>query len=158
MLERMRARPTRRPKKKKTKVARVASRSGRATRHVESEIRDGFLVCGSVRELFVKGVRDELRAAPKGVRRWRIVPAEPEGTSVPWREALKGHLDAGGGEAASVLRGLRAREDMTQEKLAEELETTQSNVAAMESGRRSIGKAMAKRLAAVFRVDYRIFL
>jgi DNA-binding XRE family transcriptional regulator len=59
---------------------------------------------------------------------------------------------------AVTLRGLRKREGYTQKKLAEELGTTQSVVAAMETGLRAIGKNMAHRLAEILNSDYKIFL
>ncbi|MGK5087879.1 helix-turn-helix transcriptional regulator [Bdellovibrionota bacterium FG-2] len=77
--------------------------------------------------------------------------------SVPWREVLKDVI-ADGGEAATSLRGARAREVMTQLELAGKLSIPQQNVSEMEKGKRPIGKAMAKRLAAIFRVNYRVFL
>ena len=77
--------------------------------------------------------------------------------AVPWREALK-EVIANGGEAATSLRGARGRDGMTQVELAEKLGIPQQNISEMESGKRPIGKAMAKRLAAIFRVNYRVFL
>ena len=62
------------------------------------------------------------------------------------------------GKPGTVLRGFRARQDMTQQQLAKALSVTQGDVSAMENGRRPIGKTMAARLAKVFRTDYRVFL
>jgi plasmid maintenance system antidote protein VapI len=47
---------------------------------------------------------------------------------------------------------------MTQVELAEKLDIPQQNISEMENGKRPIGKSMAKRLASIFRVNYRIFL
>jgi DNA-binding XRE family transcriptional regulator len=58
----------------------------------------------------------------------------------------------------AMLLGARTRDGLTQKKLAEKLGISQPNVAAMETGRRPIGKEMAKRLAALFKTDYRVFL
>jgi DNA-binding XRE family transcriptional regulator len=62
------------------------------------------------------------------------------------------------GKAGSVIRGLRAREDMTQIELAEKLGVTQGDLSKMENGKRSVGKEMARRLAKVFSTDYRVFI
>ena len=64
----------------------------------------------------------------------------------------------GESKPAVALRGLRKREGFTQKELAEELGTTQSVIAAMESGMRAIGKNMAHRLAKILNSDYRLFL
>ena len=56
------------------------------------------------------------------------------------------------------LRGLRYREDMTQVEFAERIGVSQSNLSAMENGRRSVGKAVARRVAEEFDIDYRLFL
>jgi transcriptional regulator with XRE-family HTH domain len=58
----------------------------------------------------------------------------------------------------AMLLGARTRDGLTQKKLAAKLGVSQPNVAAMESGKRPIGKGMAKRLAAIFKTDYRVFL
>ena len=59
---------------------------------------------------------------------------------------------------AVALRGLRNREGLTQEALGEVLGTPQTNISKMETGKRPIGKNLAKRLAELFKIDYRIFL
>jgi len=64
----------------------------------------------------------------------------------------------GESKPAVVLRGMRKREGFTQKELAEKLGTTQSVVAAMETGLRAIGKNMAHRLAEILNADYRLFL
>lgn len=56
------------------------------------------------------------------------------------------------------LRGIRLREDMTQDELARLTGISRSNISAMEHGKRPIGKETAKRLAAVLHCDYRRFL
>ena len=61
-------------------------------------------------------------------------------------------------KAGSLLQGFRLRDDLTQTQLAKKLGTSQPAVAAMESGDRPIGKAVAKKLAKIFDTDYRNFL
>lgn len=61
-------------------------------------------------------------------------------------------------EWAVALRGLRIREHLTQSALGQLLGIAQTNISKMETGKRSIGKKIAKRLASLFKTDYRIFL
>ena len=62
------------------------------------------------------------------------------------------------GSPAKALRGLRGKENITQQELAERLGITQSMVSDMESGKSPISMKMAKRIAEAFRVPYKIFL
>lgn len=62
------------------------------------------------------------------------------------------------GKAATVLRGYRTRDGLTQQRLAVLLGCTQGDVSAMENARRPIGRAMARKLARIFETDYRVFL
>jgi DNA-binding XRE family transcriptional regulator len=73
-------------------------------------------------------------------------------------EQAFGDLYAETSKPATVLRGFRGRDELTQAELAKRLGTTQANVAAMESAKRPIGKDMARRLAKIFKTDYRVFL
>ena len=59
---------------------------------------------------------------------------------------------------AIALRGLRAREGLTQITIGNLLGIPQGNISQMEHGKRPIGKAIAKRLADLFKTDYRLFL
>ena len=47
---------------------------------------------------------------------------------------------------------------MSQAELARRLNILQTNLSKMENGRRPIGIDMARRLASILDVDYRIFL
>jgi DNA-binding XRE family transcriptional regulator len=58
----------------------------------------------------------------------------------------------------AVLKGFRLRDELTQEQLAEKIGATQGDVSDMECGGRPIGRAIAQRLATVFKTDYRVFL
>jgi DNA-binding XRE family transcriptional regulator len=62
------------------------------------------------------------------------------------------------GKTGSVIRGFRAREDMTQTQLARKLGVTQGDLSKMENGKRPVGKEMAHRLEKVFNTDYRVFI
>lgn len=59
---------------------------------------------------------------------------------------------------AIALKGLRCREGLTQDALGKLLGIAQTNISKMECGKRHIGKNIAKRLAQLFKTDYRLFL
>ncbi|MDD2966310.1 MAG: helix-turn-helix transcriptional regulator [Desulfovibrionaceae bacterium] len=59
---------------------------------------------------------------------------------------------------AMVLRGFRGKMEWTQQELADKLGTTQNCISDMESGKRSISKAMAVRLGEIFNIAYKVFL
>lgn len=56
------------------------------------------------------------------------------------------------------LAGARKRDGLTQKQLGELIGVSQYNISKMEKGHRPIGKNIAKRLAKVFKTDYRLFL
>ena len=62
------------------------------------------------------------------------------------------------GEPGILLKGLRYREGLSQIEFAKKLNISQTNLSAMENGRRAIGKELSKRIAEFFGLDYRIFL
>jgi DNA-binding XRE family transcriptional regulator len=80
-----------------------------------------------------------------------------EKRSIPWRDVFKKEI-AKYGEAGLALRGLRARENLSQKKLAEIIGVLPHHISEMENKKRSIGKEMAKRLAKALHADYRVFL
>lgn len=57
-----------------------------------------------------------------------------------------------------TFRGLRAKTGLTQEELAVRLGISQADVSKIERGKRTIGKALAKRIEKEFKIDYRRFL
>ncbi len=59
---------------------------------------------------------------------------------------------------AITFRGIRAKTGLTQKEVAERLAITQAEVSKIENGKRSIGKALAKRIEKEFKIDYRRFL
>ena len=67
-------------------------------------------------------------------------------------------LDAKFTTAGATLQGSRLKEGLSQEELAKKLHISQANLSKMEHGKRPIGKKMAKRIAKVLDVDYRILL
>ena len=86
-----------------------------------------------------------------------VVGAQQQVISSSESELLQ-RLDAAYTRPGACLQGARVKEGLSQVELAEKLRISQSNLSKMELGKRSIGKVMAKRLAAILNVDYRIFL
>jgi len=78
------------------------------------------------------------------------IAEDPE--SIPWEEV---YPDFNGSVA---LRGARKRETLTQKELARLVGVSQTHISEMEHGKRPIGKDMARRLAKVLKVNYRVFL
>lgn len=77
--------------------------------------------------------------------------------TVKWRDTAKKDLEEYT-EAGQMLRGARFKADLTQKELADRLGIKPHHISEMEHGKRTIGKAMAKRLSEVLNVDYRVFL
>jgi ribosome-binding protein aMBF1 (putative translation factor) len=61
-------------------------------------------------------------------------------------------------KAGVLLRGTRHREGLTQAGMAKKIHVTQADLSKMESGKRPIGKVIAKRIEKIFGVNYRYFL
>jgi len=81
-----------------------------------------------------------------------VAPFLAERESVHWREVYPDFSPANG------LRGARVKEGLTQRGLAALMNIPQRHISEMENGKRSIGKAMAKRFAEILKVDYRVML
>ncbi len=96
-------------------------------------------------------------AHTKTRRTRRSVKVSKNTDSISWREAAKKDIRKHS-EGGLVLRGSRFKEDVTQKELAEAVEVSPHHISEMENGKRPIGKEMAKRFAAFFKVDYRLFL
>ena len=75
-----------------------------------------------------------------------------ESESVPWEGVYPGF------NGSVALRGARKREALTQKDLAHLVGVSQTHISEMEHGKRPIGKDMARRLAKVLKVNYRVFL
>jgi DNA-binding XRE family transcriptional regulator len=83
---------------------------------------------------------------------------EPDNNEYTLVDDLFCNLTQKSGEPGVLLKGLRYREGLSQIELAKQLSMSQTNLSAMENGRRAIGKELAKRIADIFELDYRIFL
>lgn len=104
--------------------------------------------------------RELLYAIPKKVAKKYIVTPNKtvdvkENISI---EAVFNETDQKYGEAAVLLRGLRARENLTQMEFAKRIQVSQANLSKMENGTRAIGKTIAMRIAKAFKVNYKYFL
>lgn len=94
-------------------------------------------------------------AVPVEVMERYKVTSDDQYTSV---DDLFSDLTQKSGELGVLLKGLRYREGLSQIEFAKKLNISQTNLSAMENGKRSIGKELAKRIAEFFKLDYRIFL
>ena len=83
------------------------------------------------------------------------IPEKDE--NITWRESAKGLIEKYT-EAGLMIRGARDKSEMTQKQLAEKLGVKPHHISEMEHGKRSIGKAMAKRLSEVLGVSNKVFL
>jgi ribosome-binding protein aMBF1 (putative translation factor) len=101
-------------------------------------------------EVRVRIPASKLAEAQAALASYGAIAQEPE--SVPWEEV---YPDFSGSVA---LRGARKREALTQKELAHLLGISQTHISEMEHGKRPIGKDMARRLAKVLKVNYRVFL
>ena len=57
-----------------------------------------------------------------------------------------------------IFRGIRSKNNLTQAEVAERLGIDQSDVSKIEKGKRSVGKALAKKIEKEFGIDYRRLL
>ncbi len=76
--------------------------------------------------------------------------------SVPWRDAFPEFNEESAPGVA--LRGARRKESLTQIELAKHTGIPQTHISEMENGKRTIGKARAKKLGKALNINYRVFL
>ncbi len=98
-----------------------------------------------------------VRTKTRRIRRPLTAKKREKERLIPWRDAFKEEIEKYT-EAGLSLRGSRLKEELTQKELGDALGISQNHVSEMENGKRTIGKEMAKRFAAFFKTDYRIFL
>lgn len=73
-------------------------------------------------------------------------------------EDIFGSIEKQYTKAGVLLRGTRHREGLTQAEMAKKISVTQADLSKMETGKRPIGKVLARRIAKIFGVNYRYFL
>jgi len=98
-----------------------------------------------------------VRTKTRRIRRPLTTKKREKERLIPWRDAFKEEIEKYT-EAGLSLRGSRLKEELTQKELGDALGISQNHISEMENGKRTIGKEMAKRFAAFFKTDYRIFL
>jgi len=101
------------------------------------------------------GPVDHAEAAREALHALGFVEADTRDT-IPWREAFPPLPDAE--RPGRMLRAARTKEGVTQSQLARLTGIPQRHISEMEHGKRSIGKARAKQLAEVLKVDYHLLL
>jgi DNA-binding XRE family transcriptional regulator len=103
-----------------------------------------FLVPATARKSVEKFLNDQLdfSAHKKTIAASKVLPELTDETLRP----------------ATILRASRIKADMTQKELAAKLGVFQHHLSEMENSKRPIGKQMAKKLSAVFKSDYRLFI
>lgn len=89
------------------------------------------------------------------IERYAIDPNDDKYVSI---EDTFAELIQKSGEPGMLLRGLRYREGLSQIEFASRINISQTNLSAIENGRRHIGKELAKRIGEIFGIDYRLFL
>lgn len=77
------------------------------------------------------------------------------GNASPWRDVFP---EAAENLPGLSLKGARVKEGVTQVALAEMTSIPQRHISEMETGKRTIGKETARKLAEALKVDYRVFL
>lgn len=77
--------------------------------------------------------------------------------SVEWKSLAKDRIEKYK-KAGIVLRGARYRENLSQKELAKRSKVTQDDISKIENGKRTIGEKVAKRLARVLNIDYKMLL
>jgi len=98
--------------------------------------------------------------SPEAISRLRKYARTAGASEIPADSVLATDVfpDLATNPAGIYLKGSRYREEITQEQLAEATGIPRRHISEMESGKRTIGKERAKKLAAALHVDYRMFL
>ncbi|MFA6263993.1 MAG: helix-turn-helix transcriptional regulator [Candidatus Babeliales bacterium] len=122
------------------------------TRHIDNTVH--VIIQGKTYKRFIISHQEETRL----LALLRCIAQNDDAEDyVTVDEAFK-HIYQKYGKVGATIRGCRSRDEMTQAELARRLNIRQAHVSAMEHGKRTIGKAMARKLAKIFNTDYRLFL
>lgn len=85
----------------------------------------------------------------------KYADSKEDDSPIAWEELAKDRI-AKYKKAGLVLRGIRYRENMSQKVLAEKSSVSQNEISKIENGKRVVGEKVAKRLAKVLDIDYRL--
>ena len=85
----------------------------------------------------------------------KYADSKEDDNPIAWEELAKDRI-AKYKKAGLVLRGIRYRENMSQKVLAEKSSVSQNEISKIENGKRVVGEKVAKRLAKVLDIDYRL--
>ena len=118
------------------------------TRHTDQTTEIFVSLPGSVGADIGKLIRDKLMSLGHTVRH-----LNDEGEELFTFEEIFPEAHPG-----LIMRGLRNRDELTQQALADKLAIAQTRVSEMESGKRSISVKMAKQLAEIFGTSHKVFL
>ena len=77
--------------------------------------------------------------------------------SILWEELAASRIK-NLGKAGLALRGARFRERLSQKELAKRSGISQENISKMENGHRPIGEKVAKKLAKVLKIDFKMLI
>ncbi len=97
----------------------------------------------------IKNVRTQVREI--------LSAAQENGEIIPAEKMFPSLIDSSI-RPGVALRIARLKSGLSQLRLAEKIVCEQSDISKMESGKISIGKARAKKLGLVLRINYRVFL
>ena len=93
----------------------------------------------------------------RSIKKKTVRPKKKAEKSIPWREVAKENIEKFT-ETGLAVRGARFKANMTQRQLADAIKVSAHHISEMEHGNRTIGKEMARRLAEVLDVNYKVFL
>ena len=118
------------------------------TRHIENNIN-----------IFFEGKNKRLFVVPKDKAEHLAALLQEYETAetVSASEVFK-DLHTQYGKVGTIIRGYRVRDNLSQVALAKKVSIRQAELSQIENGKRTVGKALAKRFAVVFKTDYRVFL
>lgn len=121
----------------------------------------------------VRTMRVNISVGSKAPKRYRIpaevfaklrrelrnyeLKAQENDALIDWRSVMQREIP-NFSDPGTIIKASRHKVGLTQVELASKLRITQGNLSAMERGHRPVGKIIARRLAKIFEVDYRVFL